>query len=122
MTIQDYSKISGLNVRKIYKYSKYKSWYNSRIKSCCYSELPICMQVTINQILTNLNAIKKGEVHHQNDIALKKSGFKLTSIDFQTNILGSSKRIDDKKMSDIIDLGKIDLLISITETFINKKK
>jgi hypothetical protein len=121
MTIREYSKITGLNINKVYRYSKYKSWVNSKIVDMTFEELPLCMKYSIGQVLTNLKCIQKGETHHPIDIALIKSGFKITSKPFLSNILCDPSLYSRRYMIGKVSINHVEKLISITEDFINKK-
>lgn len=123
MTIQEYSKITGLNINKVYRYSKYKSWVNSSIKDMTFEDLPLCMKYSIMQILVNLECIKKGTTYHSCYYGIIKSGFKVNSKGFITNILCNPDLLNKRYLIDkIISLNHVDKLIDITRSFIENKK
>lgn len=118
MTLNEYSKIVGLNLRKVFRFSRYSNGYNSLLTNRKYKDLSLSVQQSIKQVEVNLKEIKKNKVPLLRSIALQKSGFKIYSKEFRLNILGgfnvNSHNIIDSNIKD----EHIQLLIDITDAFI----
>lgn len=117
MTLREYSKMTGLNIKKIYNYSKYKNFYTTKYSKMKYSELPFCIRLTINQVITNLKCIEQNKIALSNGSALIKSGFKIYSKPFANNIMNGFNLNSKHNIDRYLDNSHIRKLIEISEIF-----
>lgn len=118
MTLGEYSVASGLNIKKVYRYSKYANNYNSQLTSLTFSELPLCLQLAIRQVLTNLRLIAENKTALPISNALQKSAFKIYSKSFLNNIMNGFNVNNKHNIDKHLGFDHIKKLVKVTEEFI----
>lgn len=121
MTLKEYSKMSGLNVLKVYNYSKYSNNVTNRLRYMTFKELPFCLQLTIRQVLTNLRLIAENKTALPISNALQKSAFKIYSKGFLNNIMDGFNVNSKHNIDNHLDIDHVKKLVKVTEEFISFK-
>lgn len=118
MTLKEYSVASGLNIKKVYHYSKYANNYNSQLTLLTFTQLPFCLQLTIRQVLTNLRLIAENKTALPISNALQKSAFKIYSKGFLNNIMDGFNVNNKHNIDNHLLLDHVKKLVKVTEEFV----